>query len=50
MNFDNIKMCNLKFSLKLLFCTMGKKRKKIQMNGRYTMHKMYIKNIYIYLL
>jgi hypothetical protein len=36
-------MCNLQFNLKLLFCTMGKKRKKIQMNSRYTMYKMYIK-------
>ena len=48
MNFDNIRMCNLQFNLKLLFCTMGKKRKKIQMNGRYTMYKMYIKKIIYY--
>jgi hypothetical protein len=47
MNFDNIRMCNLQFNLNILFCTMGKKRKKIQMNGRYTMYKMYIKKLFI---
>ena len=42
----NIRMCNLQFNLKLLFCTMGKKRKKIQMNSRYTMYKN-VKKLFI---